>query len=617
MKEKGTTMSATTTIPTREQVPIEETWDLTKLYADQDRWESDFASLRGLGEGIVARRGTLGASVESLASVLDLQAALDERTEHLYVYAMLSRDENTADTAAIARYERIASLATEISEAVSFITPEITDIPSETLRAWMADPRLARYRQGLDNLDRNRPHVRSAEIEALLAGSGEIARVPGGAFTALDNADLSYGQGQDEHGAEIELTKGRVSRILQKRNRAARRAASEKMAAAYATHRNTIAALHSGSVRKDVFYARARGFSSARDAALFGDNIPPAVYDALIDAVHDALPAFGTYLELRRRVVGVEQLAPYDMQVPLAEIDDKEVTYREAVETTLTGLAPLGERYIGDLRAGLAGGRWVDVHETANKRSGGYNIGPFGAPPYILMNWSGTRQDLYTLAHEAGHAMHGFYSNAAQPYPTASYTIFCAEVASTVNETLLTWHLLDHAQNDRERFAILGQFLDDVRSTLITQTMYAEFERWTHAQAEAGAALTPEGLSNEWSRLYTLYHPGVEVTEAARIGWARIPHFYRGFYVYQYATGISAAIALASQIRAEGQPAVERYLDFLASGGSDYSIALLRRAGVDMTTPTPVREALAEFAKRTAEATALFDAGAVPSHTQG
>lgn len=610
-------MSTANAIPTRDQVPVEETWDLSKLYADQESWESDFASLRVLADTIADRRGSLGESVETLASVFDSQAALDERTERIYIYAMLSRDENTADTGAIARYERIASLATELGEQLAFITPEIAAIPAETLRAWMDEPRLAHYRQSLDNLDRNRPHVRSAEIEALLAGSGEIARVPGGAFTALDNADLAYGRGHDENGAAIELTKGRVSRILQKRNRAARREASEQMANAYTTHRNTIAALHSGSVRKDVFYARARGFSSARDAALFGDNIPPAVYDALIDAVHSALPDFGKYLELRRRVVGVDQLAPYDMQVALAEIDDKEVTYPEAVETTLTGLAPLGARYVGDLRAGLAGGRWVDVHETVNKRSGGYNIGPFGAQPYILMNWSGTRQDLYTLAHEAGHAMHGFYSNAAQPFPTASYTIFCAEVASTVNETLLTWHLLDHAQSDRERFAILGQFLDDVRSTLVTQTMYAEFERWTHAQTEAGAPLTPEGLSDEWGHLYSLYHPGVEVTDAARIGWARIPHFYRGFYVYQYATGISAAIALASQIRAEGQPAVDRYLHFLASGGSDYSTALLKRAGVDMTAPAPVQQALAEFARRTDEATALFDAGAVQSHTPG
>ncbi len=610
-------MTATAAIPTRDQVPVEETWDLTKLYPTEDAWEADAVHIRTLRDEIVSGRGGAGESVRALANILDAQAAMNERIERLYVYAMLRRDENTADPAALSRFDRIASIATEIGESVAFLTPEIIAIPRETLRAWMEDAILANHRQGLDDLDRNRDHVRSAEVEAVLAASGEIARTPGSAFTALDNADLSYGLGHDENGEEIELTKGRVSRILQKRNRDARKEASEKMAAAYIDHRQTIASLHSSSVRKDVFYARARGYASARDAALFGDNIPPAVYDSLIDAVHDALPAFGGYLELRRRVVGVERLAPYDMQVPLAELDEREVTYREAVATTLEGLAPLGERYLGDLRTGLETGRWVDVHETVNKRSGGYNVGAFGAPPYILMNWSGTRQDLYTLAHEAGHAMHGFYSNAAQPYTTASYTIFCAEVASTVNETLLTWHLLDHAASDRERFAILGQFLDDVRGTLITQTMYAEFERWTHAQIEAGAALTAESLSEEWGRLYALYHPAVELTDAAKIGWARIPHFYRGFYVFQYATGLSAAIALAAQIRAEGQPAVERYLRFLASGGSDYSIELLRRAGVDMTTPEPVRAALAEFTKRTAEATTLFDAGAAQPHSRG
>ncbi len=610
-------MSVSTAIPTRDQVPVAETWDLTKLYASEADWEADAAHIRVLRDEIVAGRGGAGASVQALANVLDAQAAMNERIERLYTYAMLSRDENTADSTALARLDRIATIATEIGASIAFLTPEIIAIPPETLHSWMDDPILARHRQGLHDLDRNRPHVRSAEIEALLAATAEIARAPGNAFTALDNADLAFGMGQDEHGEAIELTKGRVARIMQKRNRAARRAASEQLAGAYSAHRNTLAALHGASVRTEVFYARARGYPTARDAALFGNNIPTSVYDSLIDAVHAALPAFGQYLELRRRVVGVDQLAPYDMQVPLAELDAGEVTYAEAVRTGLEGLAPLGERYVGDLRRGLTGARWVDVHETANKRSGGYNTGPYDAQPYILMNWSGTRQDLYTLIHEAGHAMHGFYSNAAQPYTTADYTIFCAEVASTVNETLLTWHLLDQARSDAERFAVLGQFIDDVRGTLITQTMYAEFERWTHAQIEEEAALTAESLSEEWGRLYALYHPTVELTDAARIGWARIPHFYRGFYVYQYATGLSAALALARQIREEGQPAVERYLQFLASGGSDYSIELLRRAGVDMTTPGPVGAALAEFAARTAEATALFDGGAVPPHAQG
>ena len=264
-------------------------------------------------------------------------------------------------------------------------------------------------------------------------------------------------------------------------------------------------------------------------------------------------------------------------------------------------------------RRGLSS-RWVDVHETVNKRSGGYNIGPYGAPPYILLNWAGTRQDMFTLAHEAGHAMHGYYSNAAQPYPTAQYTIFVAEVASTVNETLLTWHLLDRATSDAERFAVLGQFLDDVRGTIVRQTMFAEFERWTHAQLEAGSALTAENLSDEYRRLYGEYFAGVALEDVVSIEWARVPHFYRGFYVYQYATGLAAAIALARAIREEGQPAIERYLQFLASGGSDYPIELLKRAGVDMTTPDPVRSALDEFAARVDEATAIFDAGAVPTH---
>jgi oligoendopeptidase F len=386
------------------------------------------------------------------------------------------------------------------------------------------------------------------------------------------------------------------------------------MAGAYAAHRHTLASLHSSAVRKDVFYARQHGHPSSRDAALFEDNIPPAVYDSLIDAVRGAVPAIGRYLDLRRRVLGVDQLHAYDLLVPLAELAGGEVSYREAVATTLEGLAPLGERYVGDLRAGLAA-RWVDVHETVNKRSGGYNIGPYGAHPYILLNWSGTRQDLYTLTHEVGHAMHGFYSNATQPYPTASYTIFSAEVASTVNETLLTWHLLDRAESDAERFAILAQFLDDVRSTIVRQTMFAEFERWTHAQIEAGAALTDEGLTEAYRRLYADYFPAVaRDDDYVGIEWARIPHFYRGFYVFQYATGLCAAIALARQIREEGQPAVERYLQFLSSGGSDYSIELLRRAGVDMTRPESVRAALDEFAARVDEATALFDAGAVRPH---
>jgi oligoendopeptidase F len=599
---------------TRDQVPVEETWDLTPLYASAADWEEDVERAKAARDELVARRGTLGDSAAALAAALGAQARLNELVERLYAYAMLKRDENTADPAALARFDRIAALATEFGAATAFVAPEILAIPPETLDAYAADPLLALHRHNLDDLIRHRPHVRSAEVEAVLAGAEELARAPDGAFTALDNADLTYGTIRDADGAEIELTKARVAKLLQGRERTVRRAAATTFAESYRAHRHTLAALHAAAIRRDVFYARARGYASARDAALFESNIPPAVYDTLIDTVHAAFPAFHRYLDLRRRVLGVpDELHSYDLYVPLAELATGEVAYKDAVTTVLEGLAPLGARYVGDLGRGLAS-RWVDVHETAGKRSGGYNLAAYGAPPYILMNWSGTRQDVYTLAHEAGHAMHGFYSNQTQPFVTAGYTIFVAEVASTVNETLLTWHLLDRATSDAERFAVLAQFLDDVRSTLVRQTLFAEFERWTHAQVEAGAALTADNLSAEYARLFGEYFAGVAVDEPVEIEWARVPHFYRGFYVYQYATGLAAAIALARAIREEGAPAVERYLAFLASGGSDYSIELLRRAGVDMTTPEPVRAALDEFARRVDEATALFDAGAVPTH---
>ncbi len=609
-------MTTVTAVPTRDQVPVEETWDLTALYASEADWEADVARARAARDDLVARRGTLGASVEALRGALDAEAALNRIIERLYVYAMLRRDENTADADALARFDRVAALATEIGEATAFVTPEILAIPPDTLARYSADPALAVYRHNLEDIARSRPHVRSAEVEAVLAAAGEIARAPGGAFTALDNADLKYGTIRDEAGAEVELTKGRAQKILQGRDRDLRREAAGKLAAAYDAHRTTLASLYGSAVRRDVFYARQHGYPSARDAALFGNNIPTAVYDALIDAVREATPAVGRYLDLRRRVLGVDELHAYDLNVPLAELATGDIPYREAVTMTLEGLTPLGDRYVADLRRGL-NSRWVDVHETVNKRSGGYNIGPYDAHPYILLNWNGTMREVYTLAHEAGHAMHGFYSNAAQPYPTASYTIFVAEVASTVNEMLLTWRLLDRARSDAERFAVLAQFLDDVRGTVLRQTMFAEFERWTHAQIEAGAALTADNLSAQWQDLYAAYFPAVARDAITAIEWARIPHFYRGFYVYQYATGLAAAIALARGIREEGQPAIDRYLQFLASGGSDYPIELLRRAGVDMTTPEPVRAALEEFARRTDEATALFEAGAVAPHAAG
>lgn len=596
-----------TTVPTRQDVPIDETWDLSPLYPSTAAWEADLERVRALRDAVVAYKGRAAESAETLLAALAAQATLSELTERLYIYAMLKRDEDTSDADALARYDRMATLATQIGEETSFLTPELLAIPPDQFGAYAADPSLAAHRHNLEDLMRQRPHVRSTEIEAILAASAELARAPGAAFTALDNADLTFGEIDDEQGQPLELTKARVSKILQGRDRDARRRAYEAMSQAYLNHQHTLAAMHGAAVRRDTFYARMRGHQSAREAALFENNIPPPVYDALIAAVRANAPAFQRYLALRQRVLAIpDALRPYDLNVPLAEVAPGDIAYRDAVERVLDGLAPLGERYVADLRQGLSS-RWVDVWETRNKRSGGYNIGPYGAPPYILLNWAGTRNDLFTLAHEAGHAMHSFYANRSQPFQLANFSIFLAEVASTVNETLLTWHELDRAETDSERFAVLASFLDDVKGTIVRQTMFADFEDWTHAHIEAGGALTAEGLSESYRGLYTDYFDGVAQDERTGIEWGRIPHFYRGFYVFQYATGLAAAIALARAIRTEGQPAVERYLELLSAGASDYPIELLRRAGVDMTTPEPVNAALAHFAEWVDEASALWD----------
>lgn len=596
-----------TTIPTRQDVPVDETWDLSPLYPSAAAWEADVEQVLRARDALVGHKGQVGASAENLLAALEAQTALSALTERLYIYAMLKRDEDTSDADALSRYERVATLATQIGEDSSFLTPEILAIPPDQLAEYAADPRLAAHRHNLEDLIRQRPHVRSAEIEAILAASAELARAPGNAFTALDNADLSFGIIPGEDGEPLELTKGRVAKILQGRNRDARRRAYEAMSQAYLNHQHTLAALHGAAVRRDSFYARMRGHQSARDAALFETNIPPQVYDSLIAAVRGNAPAFQRYLSLRQRVLDIpDALRAYDLNVPLAEVTTGDIAYRDAVGRVLEGLAPLGERYVADLRQGL-NSRWVDVWETRNKRSGGYNIGPYGAPPYILLNWAGTRHDLFTLAHEAGHAMHSFYANQTQPFQTANFSIFLAEVASTVNETLLTWHELDRARTDSERFAVLATFLDDVKGTIVRQTMFAEFEDWTHARIEAGDALTAEGLAGAYRGLYTDYFGDVTQDDYTGIEWGRIPHFYRGFYVFQYATGLAAAIALARDIRAEGPPAVERYLALLRAGAEDYPIELLRRAGVDMTTPEPVNAALTQFAEWVDEASMLWD----------
>src|SRR4051812_24872118 len=599
-------------ILTREQVAIEDTWDLSGIYGDEAGWEADIARMPALIAAAASHQDQLGASPDEIRQALDEIMSLRRTLERIRIYANLRRDEDTANSDAQARYERSIATAIEASQALAYVEPELLGLPAQRLDELRADPALTPYRHMLDDLARRRPHVRSAEIEQILAQGADVARAPSDAFTALDNADLTFGRVNDETGKEIELTKARHALLLRSKDRETRRRASETFTKAYLDHRHTLAALHGASVRGDVFQARVRNHPSAREAALFGDNVRTTVYDTLVASIRAARPVLARYLELRRQVLGLDELAAYDLLVPLSPEPEQRHDYRDGVELVLGGLGLLGEDYVDDLRTGF-GRRWVDVHETKGKRSGAYSSGAYAAPPVILMNWNGTMNDVYTLAHEAGHAMHSLYSDANLPFHTAGYPIFLAEIASTVNEVLLTWKLLaDLPPHDLVgRFGLLDRFAEGYFGTVARQTMFAEYEQRSHALAEAGTPLTLDALNGIYEELYEAYTPGVAVDDGVRVNWERIPHFYRAFYVYQYATGMSAAIAVARAIRDEGEPARERYLRLLASGGSDYPLQLLAASGVDLTSPAPVAAGLAEFEQVVAEMEQIVSSGAL------
>lgn len=600
---------------TRADIAIDDTWDLSRMFASDDAWNAAAEEAPLKVASVVAYRGRFGEGPSVIREALDALYEAQRSLQLLLVYAALRRDEDQTDPHSIARYERAVSLSIRAGEELAFTQPELVALPTSALRQAIESTELSEYRHMLEDIERQRAHVLSAEIESVLAQMAEVTRTPSEVFSALDNADIQYGSVMDEEGNEVTLTKGRYGQLMESSNREVRRMAAEKFARPYVDHTYSLAALHGSSVRKDVVAARLRGYESAQQHALFDDNIPVSVYTNLIRTVRDsALPVVARYMELRRRSLGLDQLKRYDLRVPLAPESRKRYGYRQAVEIVLDGLGVLGKQYVDDLRAGF-NERWVDVHETKGKRSGAYSWGAFGAPPVMLMNWNSTLSDVFTLAHEAGHAMHTFYAAKAQPIQYASYSIFLAEIASTVNEVLLSWHLLgqDEGSDPVQRFALLNRFADTYVGTVIRQTMFAEFEQKTHETVESGNALTPDLLSTMYGDLSESYTPGVEVDDGIRIEWGRIPHFYSAFYVYQYATGLSCAIDLAMAVRDEGEPARERYLDMLSAGSSDYPMNVLRTAGVDLETPEPIHSGIAEFDRVVSELESLVDEGVLES----
>ena len=593
---------------TRDQVAIEDTWDLGAIFPTVDAWEKELAGVGDQLETVKGYRGRLGEGAALAREALDTIFALQQSVSRIISYAALGRDEDITDNDANVRYERAINVAVRTGQELSFLEPELLALPAETFSGYVADPELVAYRHMLDDLERNRAHVRSAEVEEVLAQMSDVSRTASEAFDALDNADMSYGIVTDEEGRKIELTNGRYAVLQESRNRDVRRESFESLMQAYEDHRYTLTSLYGSSVRKDVVEARVRGHASVRKEALFADNIDEGVYDTLLDRVGAASGEIERYLNLRKRLLGLDELYRYDLRVPLSKEPTRTYSFSEAVEMVLGGAGKLGEQYVSDLRTGF-GSRWVDVYETKNKQSGAYSSSVYGATPFILMNWNGTLNDVFTLTHEAGHAMHSFYANQAQPYHLARYPIFLAEIASTVNEVLLNWYLrgLDENQSPERQFALLNRFADGFVGTVINQTMYAEFEQRAHAAAEEGIPLTLDLLNGEWSAVLAKYQPGIVIDDKAAIGWARIPHFYRAYYVYKYATGLTAAISLARAIRDEGEPARVRYLGMLAAGGSDYPLNLLNAAGVDLTQAAPFDSALAEFSETIARMEALAD----------
>ena len=592
--------------PLRTEIPESDKWDLAPLYVADADWEEDFSKLQNSYEGIRQFRGKLGESAEELAKGLEFEKGIDLLADQLNQYAALSVSGESSNAEALAREARLESLMVRIGEAFSFMSPEIQEIPDCDFEAFLAHPALADWTIPLRKLRRRKKHTLSAAEERLLALGSSAARGHSETFSQLTNVDMLFGTLKDGEGNDRELTQSSFSSFLQQRDPAVRQAAFHQFYKEFSEHRFTLASSLANSVRADVFYARARNYPSAREAALFTDDVPVTIYDNLISTVRGNLDALFRYFELRRRVLKLEELHHYDTYVTMVENVKTNTSWDEAVERVMASLSPLGSEYTETLAHGLRGGRWCDRYENKGKRSGAFSYGTYSSPPYIMMNYKAdVFSDVYTLTHEAGHSMHTWYARGAQLYQNYGYPIFLAEVASTFNEVLLTEHLLKTTDDRSMKAFILNRQIDDIRGTLYRQTMFAEFEREAHAAEEAGEALTLESFKAIYRKLLTDYFgPRFTIDGELELECLRIPHFYNAFYVYKYATGLSAAVALATQVLDTGD--ATRYLGFLRSGGSRFPVETLRDAGVDMSTPAPVQATLDLFSRRVGELEALI-----------
>jgi oligoendopeptidase F len=572
-------------------------WNIDSMYSDKEKIESDIKKVNEIIGEIQKYKGKLADSKDNLYNALNLSEKASRILQSLYVYTHMKQHEDTRINANQGWATKTDMLSTQLSTSVSYMVPEIISMDEDKLNEYLKDEKLKFYKKSIDDIVREKPHTLSEKEEELLAAVGDIASIPDKVFEMFSFADMKFPEIKDENGDNVRLTHQNFTKMLQSKDRRVRKDAFENVYTTYESYKNTFSSTLYGGIKKEIFYSKARKYESALQSSLFKDDISVSVYNNLIDAVSESLDTFNKYLNLKKEFLGLDEFHMYDLYVPLASQLDMKIPYEEAQEIILKALKPLGEDYISVLKRAFSE-RWIDVYENEGKQGGAYSWGSYDSVPYILMSYKDDLNSLFTLVHELGHSLHSYYSKTNQPYLYSGYKIFVAEVASTLNELLLMNYMLENAKSKEERFYLLNYYLEQFRTTVYRQTMFAEFEKITHEKAEDGEPLTSDEFYEIYYNLNKKYYgDSMEVDKQIGLEWARVPHFYNNFYVYKYATGFSAASALSQQILSEGKPAVDRYLEFLKSGGSDYPLNQLRKAGVDMEKKESIESALEVFKK--------------------
>ncbi|ABK60719.1 oligoendopeptidase F [Clostridium novyi] len=582
-------------IKTREEILNDDKWDIEKVYADKKQWEEDFNNLTEMAKGLQDFQGKLN-DPKMLLEFLKLDEKVSRLGEKLLVYAYLKADEDTANNTNQALKNKIEAYFAELSAMSAFFVPEILSYPEETIKSAINEvPELKMYELMMDRILKRKPHTLSKEMEEMLASVSDALNAPASIFSILTNADMTFPTIKDENGNKVELTEGNYSIFIKSKDRRVRKEAFEALFNTYYKFKNTLATSLTSSIKNFSFLAKKRNYNSSIESSLEPNDIPVEVYDNVIKTINDNLDSLHRYVKVKKELLGLDEIHMYDLYVPVIDTPKEHIEFSKAVDMVNNALKPLGEEYLNIFNSGIKN-RWIDIYENKGKRKGAYSWGTYDTMPYVLLNYNHELNDVSTLAHEMGHSIHSYYSRKEQPYIYANYTLFCAEVASTVNENLLINYLIKKETDKDKRLYLINTQLEQIRTTVFRQVMFAEFEKITHEKIDAGHPLTSEDLCKIYHDLNVKYFgEDMVIDKEIDMEWARIPHFYSDFYVYQYATGYSAANSFVKQILENGEEAVEKYKGFLKAGGSDYPINILKNAGVDMTTPKPIEDTIKRF----------------------